>query len=328
MDKQTLSNYGWLTIVTLILAVMLALASPFGNFVAGAIKATTAGFFSVNKNALDIAGIVMPDQEFADPNVTPQPPAEPEQPTEPEPVTSKAVRNEKTLKEYDYVSEALEDANEGEIIRLYKDVDDPESVLFIPNDYILDLNGKNLSASNIASFGYIMDSKDGTGSIRATSGLGFKNTKDYLPIRNMETGAYHFCKFEFEDVGVTQERVDGRLIANFRARLIFSSLNSYKLLEQDTDLTFVVGTNYFNSNGESYFTDYSALTKLGAENKDGVGDKTISVRLRAREETVAGTEIKYSLSLQMNAEGQTINGNVANSSAYTIQSLASTFMTE
>ena len=48
MDKETLSNYGWIVILVLILAVMIALATPFGNFIAGAIKSTTAGFFSVN----------------------------------------------------------------------------------------------------------------------------------------------------------------------------------------------------------------------------------------------------------------------------------------
>ena len=78
MDKETLSHYGWIVILVLILAVLLALASPFGNFVAGAIKATTAGFFSVNKNALDIAGIVMPDQEFDEPDTNPTPVVQPE----------------------------------------------------------------------------------------------------------------------------------------------------------------------------------------------------------------------------------------------------------
>ena len=42
MDKETLSNYGWIVILVLILAVMIALATPFGNFIAGAIKSTTA----------------------------------------------------------------------------------------------------------------------------------------------------------------------------------------------------------------------------------------------------------------------------------------------
>jgi hypothetical protein len=68
VDKETLSNYGWIVILVLILAVLLALASPFGNFIAGAIKATTAGFFSVNEGALGAAGIIIPGQDFDEPN--------------------------------------------------------------------------------------------------------------------------------------------------------------------------------------------------------------------------------------------------------------------
>ena len=66
MDKETLSNYGWIVILVLILAVMLALATPFGNFIAGAIKSTTAGFFSVNQNAMNAVGIIIPGQDFKD----------------------------------------------------------------------------------------------------------------------------------------------------------------------------------------------------------------------------------------------------------------------
>lgn len=57
MDKETLSNYGWIVVLVLILAVLLALATPFGNFIAGAFKATYAGFGMVGDNAL---GIVIP----------------------------------------------------------------------------------------------------------------------------------------------------------------------------------------------------------------------------------------------------------------------------
>lgn len=66
MDKETLSNYGWIVILILILAVMIALATPFGNFIAGAIKSTTAGFFSVNQNAMNAGGITIPGQNFDD----------------------------------------------------------------------------------------------------------------------------------------------------------------------------------------------------------------------------------------------------------------------
>ena len=64
MDKETLSHYGWIVILVLILAVMLALASPFGSFIAGAIKSTTAGLFNVNQAALGSAGIDVNDVVF------------------------------------------------------------------------------------------------------------------------------------------------------------------------------------------------------------------------------------------------------------------------
>ena len=64
MDKETLSNYGWIVICVMVLAVMLAFATPFGNFVADAIKSTTQGLFDVNQGALDSANIHIMQQEF------------------------------------------------------------------------------------------------------------------------------------------------------------------------------------------------------------------------------------------------------------------------
>lgn len=65
MDKQTLSNYGWIIILVLILAVLLALASPFGLFVSDAIKGVTGGFWDVNSAALNVAGIDTGDVGFS-----------------------------------------------------------------------------------------------------------------------------------------------------------------------------------------------------------------------------------------------------------------------
>ena len=53
MDKQTLSNYGWLVIVTLILAVMLALATPFGTYVGDAVVSVANGLVGTSDNAID-----------------------------------------------------------------------------------------------------------------------------------------------------------------------------------------------------------------------------------------------------------------------------------
>ena len=57
MDKETLSNYGWIVVLVLILAVMMALASPFGLFVSDAIKDVAGGFWDVNSASLNAAGI-------------------------------------------------------------------------------------------------------------------------------------------------------------------------------------------------------------------------------------------------------------------------------
>lgn len=67
MDKETLSNYGWIVICVMVLAVMIALATPFGTFVADAVKSTTQGLFDVNQNALNSTGLInIGDQSFGE----------------------------------------------------------------------------------------------------------------------------------------------------------------------------------------------------------------------------------------------------------------------
>ena len=64
MDKQTLSNYGWVVICILVLVVMIALATPFGSFIADGIKSTSKGFFGAKKEAMEAAGMQVEDQDF------------------------------------------------------------------------------------------------------------------------------------------------------------------------------------------------------------------------------------------------------------------------
>ena len=67
MDKETLSNYGWIVICILVLSVMIALATPFGNYVSNAAKSTATGLFDVNKNAINSTGLInVEDQSFND----------------------------------------------------------------------------------------------------------------------------------------------------------------------------------------------------------------------------------------------------------------------
>lgn len=67
MDKETLSNYGWIVICVLVLSVMIALATPFGGYISTAVKSTTQGLFDTNKNALNSTGLInIGDQSFDD----------------------------------------------------------------------------------------------------------------------------------------------------------------------------------------------------------------------------------------------------------------------
>ena len=57
MDKETLSNYGWIVICVLVLSVMIALATPFGNYVRNAIKSTTTGLNDTSNKAMSTIGL-------------------------------------------------------------------------------------------------------------------------------------------------------------------------------------------------------------------------------------------------------------------------------
>jgi hypothetical protein len=66
MDKETLSNYGWIVICTLVLAVMLALATPFGEFIRDGVWSTTNGLNdTLNKN-MEIVGLNGSDEDIGE----------------------------------------------------------------------------------------------------------------------------------------------------------------------------------------------------------------------------------------------------------------------
>ena len=61
MDRQTLSNYGWIVIAVLVLSVMLALATPFGQFIELGVKNTLFGLIDTSDNAIGIIGVHNPN---------------------------------------------------------------------------------------------------------------------------------------------------------------------------------------------------------------------------------------------------------------------------
>jgi hypothetical protein len=54
MDKSTLSQYGWVVICLIVLAIMIALASPFGNFIKESILGIITSFNQEIISSLDI----------------------------------------------------------------------------------------------------------------------------------------------------------------------------------------------------------------------------------------------------------------------------------
>jgi hypothetical protein len=57
MDKETLSNYGWIVICTLVLAVMIALATPFGEYIKDGVWSITHGFNDTLDKNMEIVGL-------------------------------------------------------------------------------------------------------------------------------------------------------------------------------------------------------------------------------------------------------------------------------
>lgn len=53
MDKQTLSNYGWVVTVILVLAIMISLATPFASVMKANIQGVVGGFQEIGENAFD-----------------------------------------------------------------------------------------------------------------------------------------------------------------------------------------------------------------------------------------------------------------------------------
>ena len=66
MDKNTLRNYGWIVIAVLVLAVMIALATPFGKYIESGVKSTTAGLFETGEKAMNVVGMTAGDGNFED----------------------------------------------------------------------------------------------------------------------------------------------------------------------------------------------------------------------------------------------------------------------
>ena len=58
MNKTTLSSYGFIVVCTLVLSVMIALATPFGEFIRNSVESTLNGFIDTNNQVIDVVAPV------------------------------------------------------------------------------------------------------------------------------------------------------------------------------------------------------------------------------------------------------------------------------
>jgi hypothetical protein len=56
IDKSTLSQYGWVVICIIVIAILLGLATPFGNFVKDSVYNTTTSFGQKISSSLNFDG--------------------------------------------------------------------------------------------------------------------------------------------------------------------------------------------------------------------------------------------------------------------------------
>ena len=56
MDKETLSNYGWIVICVIVLAVMITLATPFAEIIRDAVIYTVEDLITNANEALEAIG--------------------------------------------------------------------------------------------------------------------------------------------------------------------------------------------------------------------------------------------------------------------------------
>ena len=52
MDKETFSSYGWIVITVIVIAIMIAFATPFGDFIVNAVKEILADFKATASDAI------------------------------------------------------------------------------------------------------------------------------------------------------------------------------------------------------------------------------------------------------------------------------------
>lgn len=122
---------------------------------------------------------------------------------------------------------ALNTAKEGQTVKVEKDV--LLNTLEVNAGTTLDLNGKQVTASEIYAFGNVVDTVGG-GSIVISDETDILLPTDnpYMPIYDTANGCYRFFEYEVKSVVATDKNIpDG---VRFWFQILFTNAEAYKLL--------------------------------------------------------------------------------------------------
>ena len=120
---------------------------------------------------------------------------------------------------------ALAAAKSGDVVTMLADAE--QSFVMISAGVQLDLNGKNLTAATLVSFGDIIDSADGVGLLKiTTSSVHMSQENSYLPIYDSANGGYKFFAYEFDFLG---EKNNGTAV-RYGVTIRFNNLAAYDLI--------------------------------------------------------------------------------------------------
>ena len=52
MDKNTFASYGWIVCVVIVIAILIGMATPFGNFIKAGVNSSLSSFKDTTNQAL------------------------------------------------------------------------------------------------------------------------------------------------------------------------------------------------------------------------------------------------------------------------------------
>jgi len=174
-------------------------------------------------------------------------------------LTDNVAENVQTGEQYATVTAALTAAQEGETVRLLKNVEGEkaESLILILNNRTLDLNGYTLEATNVVAVtggAKIEDSSEGTGLLKVAKNNLTLPGNDQLPIWIAEESGYRFATVAIRS-GI-QENADGSLtLIYYFTDALDGELKSQLANVAENDLQIKIRVTYQSTNDNEAVLD-------------------------------------------------------------------------